>query len=40
MYYFLNIKSDNVIPLMHNVPKWSDKLQNLAASGTRFLNCV
>ena len=27
-------------PLMHNVPKWSDILKNLAAFAARILKCV
>ena len=26
--------------LIHNVPKWSDTLKNLAANASRFLKCV
>ena len=25
---------------MHNIPKWSDTLKNLAASAARFLMCL
>ena len=27
-------------PLMHNDPRWSDTLKNLAAFAARFLKCV
>ena len=35
-----SMREESLNPLMHNVPKWTDTLKNLAACAARFLKCV